>query len=141
MKQYLQNVLGLFKGIFSSTLKDNIYLKKGIVTGILPIVKARLFSGVNNLEEYTILNNNFSEHFGFTEEEVIDVIQRSRIGKIEELMEKIKEWYNGYRIGDNTIYNPRSIMKMIQARGNPGILLDGYRADPGLLISTTISPN
>jgi hypothetical protein len=136
-EQYVKSMLDLFSSIFGSSLKNNDFLEKGIVTGILRIAKASLFSGVNNLEEYTILDSKYAEYFGFTEEEVVDIVQRSGIDKTHALMQGVKEWYNGYRIGDYTIYNPWSIMKMIQKSGN----LESYwlgTASPGLIQSALV---
>ena len=72
-------VLKLFRGIFGSSLKGNPYLEKGVITGILRIAKANLFSDLNNVREYTLLDQKFSKSYGFTQEEV------------DELWEKLSE--------------------------------------------------
>lgn len=130
--EHIQNMLNLFSAILGSALKNNNFLEKGIVTGILRIAKASLFSGVNNLKERTILDKEFGQYFGFTEEEVNVLLTKSNIEQNIELIEGIKDWYNGYKIGDYTIYNPWSIMRMIEERGNLEAFWMGT-ADPSLI--------
>jgi hypothetical protein len=86
-----------------------------LVTGILRVAKANIFSGLNNPTEETILDYNFSEHYGFNENEV-----RELLGKADIINEQsIKAWYNGYILGNNTtVYNPWSIMQCIAHGGN-----------------------
>ncbi len=114
---YFQDVLELFKGIFGKALKGNDYLEKGVVTGILRVAKASLFSGLNNFGEDSILDEDYAEHFGFTEEEVNTLLHKSNIDKNPETALALKSWYNGYKIGGLTIYNPWSIMNCIKNRG------------------------
>ncbi len=112
-------------------LKDNdSYLEKGLVTGILRVAKANIFSGLNNPTEETILDYKFSDYYGFTEEEVNKLLKQANILD----KQAIKEWYNGYIVGNNTVYNPWSIMQCIDHNGdlelywvnsaNPEILKD-----------------
>ncbi len=115
---YVQDVLELFKGIFGSSLKDNIYLKKGVVTGILRIAKASLFSGLNNLGEDSILDNHYSKYFGFTEDEVNNLLCSTGMSDHPEILSSLKSWYNGYNIGGITIYNPWSIMNFLKSKGD-----------------------
>ena len=114
---YFQDVLELFKGIFGKALKGNTYLEKGVVTGILRVAKANLFSGVNNFGEDSILDKNYAEHFGFTEGEVNTLLHKSKLDKNPETALALKSWYNGYNIGGLTIYNPWSIMNCINNDG------------------------
>ena len=114
---YFQDVLGLFRGIFSKALKGNKHLEKSVVTGILRIAKANLFSGINNFGEDSILDEDYAEHFGFTEGEVNTLLHKSNIDQNPETAQTLKSWYNGYNIGGITIYNPWSIMSCIQNRG------------------------
>ncbi|HQS83995.1 MAG: hypothetical protein B7Y25_03570 [Alphaproteobacteria bacterium 16-39-46] len=114
---YFQDVLELFKGIFGKALKGNDYLEKGVVTGILRVAKANLFSGVNNFGEDSILEEDYAEQFGFTESEVNTLLHKARIDQNPETANALKSWYNGYNIGGLTIYNPWSIMNCIQNRG------------------------
>ncbi len=115
--QYFQDVLTLFRGILSSSLKDNVYLEKAMVTGILRVAKASLFSGLNNLGEDSILDTNYAEHFGFTETDVNALLNASKLDQTRHVPENMKSWYNGYTIGGITIYNPWSIMNCINNQG------------------------
>ncbi len=115
--EYFQDVLGLFRGIFSKALKGNTHLEKSVVTGILRVAKANLFSGINNFGEDSILDKKYAEHFGFTEEEVNLVLHKSCIDKNPETAQTLKSWYNGYNIGGITIYNPWSIMNCLENNG------------------------
>lgn len=118
----LKNLTNFFSGLLGACLKDNDdNLEKGLITGILRVAKANIFSGLNNLTEETILDQRFSEHYGFTEEEVNELLERASIFN----KQVIKEWYNGYISGDHTIYNPWSIMNCI----NNQALLEPYWAD------------
>ncbi|MEN0016590.1 MAG: AAA family ATPase, partial [Bacteroidota bacterium] len=114
-------VLRFMRGLLGDCFKDNAYLEKGIMTGILRIAKADLFSGINNFQEYSLLDEEYAEHFGFTDAEVNTLFAQP---SVKELMkaptpdpEAIKAWYNGYTIGGITIYNPWSIMTCICKRG------------------------
>ena len=71
-----EQIIDLIRGILGSVLKQNQYLEKGVLTGILRISKASLFSGLNNVSEYTLLDKRFSEHYGFTQEEVDDLLTK-----------------------------------------------------------------
>lgn len=103
---YYDKMVELMRGIFGAALKNNNYLKKAVVTGILRISKESLFSGLNNLKVYSILQTRYSEYFGFTDTEVRELLEA---GNLMEKYVEISEWYNGYRFGDTTIYNPWSI--------------------------------
>ncbi|MEO1301523.1 MAG: AAA family ATPase, partial [Bacteroidota bacterium] len=114
-------VLRFMRGLLGDCFKDNAYLEKGIMTGILRVAKADLFSGINNFQEYSLLDEEYAEHFGFTDAEVNTLFAQP---SVKELMkaptpnpEDIKAWYNGYTIGGITIYNPWSIMTCICKRG------------------------
>ncbi|HQS83664.1 MAG: hypothetical protein B7Y25_01030 [Alphaproteobacteria bacterium 16-39-46] len=114
---YFQKVLSLFRGILSSALKGNDFLEKGVVTGILRVAKASLFSGLNNFGEDSILDEDYAQYFGFTEEEVNTLLHKSALDKNPETSKTLKSWYNGYNIGGLTIYNPWSIMNCINSDG------------------------
>jgi hypothetical protein len=114
---YFEEILALFRGIFSKTLKSNVFLEKGIVTGILRIAKANLFSGVNNFGEDSILDKSYASHFGFTESEVNTLLHKAGIDQNPETANTLKSWYNGYNIGGLTIYNPWSIMSCLNNQG------------------------
>lgn len=115
--EHLQEVLELFIGLFGAALKDNKYLEKGVVTGILRIAKASLFSGLNNFTEDSILDDNYSKYFGFTEEEVGNLLHKSGNDHDSNTVVQMKSWYNGYNIGGITIYNPWSIMNWLDSQG------------------------
>ena len=70
IKGYYEDTISFFKSFYGVVLKDNNYLEMGIITGILRVAKENIFSGLNNLEVHTILDNEFTEHFGIMEEEV-----------------------------------------------------------------------
>ncbi len=116
--------MGLFRKLFGSSLKSNPYLAKGVITGILRVAKADLFSDLNNVKEYTLLDERFSKFYGFTQEEVDELLTKVPIASTPE---KIREWYNGYTFGKEIIYNPWSIMLCLSEKGK----LDHYWLDSG----------
>ncbi len=119
-----ERVLELFRGIFGRSLKTNPYLEKGVITGILRVAKANLFSDLNNVREYSLLDKKFAKFYGFTKDEVEELLS-----KVPTKMdpEKIKDWYNGYTFGGEIIYNPWSIMLCLSSEGE----LDHYWLDSG----------
>ncbi len=119
-----ENVLKIFRGMFGSALKTNPYLEKGVITGILRIAKANLFSDLNNVSEYTLLDEDFSKFYGFTKGEVDELLTKV---PTKTDPEKIKDWYNGYTFGGEIIYNPWSIMQCLAHKGK----LDHYWLDSG----------
>ena len=112
----LTKVLSLFSGILGAALKDSDSLEKAVVTGILRIAKASLFSGLNNLGEASILDKQYAKHFGFTEGEVNKLLHDCEMDCNDEAVQTLKSWYNGYDIGGMTIYNPWSIMNYLHFR-------------------------
>ena len=114
---YFQSVLSLFRGILSSALKGNNFLEKGVVTGILRVAKANLFSGLNNLGEDSVLDKKYAEYFGFTDKDVNMLLHKCKMDQNPETAQTLKSWYNGYTIGGITIYNPWSIMNCIANEG------------------------
>ncbi|MBS0350793.1 MAG: AAA family ATPase [Proteobacteria bacterium] len=111
---YYEPMISLLRGMFGAALKTNPYLERAVITGILRVAKESLFSGVNNLEVYSLIQSRYGQYFGFTEEEVMDLLQQTQL---EQQLPSIRDWYNGYRIGSWTVYNPWSIVKCIRARG------------------------
>ena len=101
------------RNIFSSALKSNAHLEKGLMTGILRVSQNSMLSGLNNLKCYTLLSTNYNQYFGFTEDEVQELIEHV---KPFENIENIRNYYNGYKIGDLTIYNPWSLMNYLQEK-------------------------
>lgn len=110
-KKYYDEVIDFMRGLLSGALKDNSDIYKGVATGILRVAKENIFSGLNNLGVYTILNYGFADKFGFTENEVKQIIKDF---KVETPYSEIKEWYDGYRFGKSeNIYNPWSILNYV----------------------------
>lgn len=85
--------------------KDNNFLQKGMITGILSVARESIFSGLNNLKVESILSDNLSDKFGFTDSEIEKLVSDYNI----------KEWYNGYYFGETTIYNPWSILNYLSS--------------------------
>lgn len=109
-KEYYVEIVGFMINILSSALKDNINLEKAMITGILRVAKESVFSGLNNLEVYSILGKGYSDKFGFTEEETMKLL---KYYSLDNYIEKFKEWYNGYVFGETVIYNPWSVLSYI----------------------------
>ena len=104
---YYENAKDFFKTFYSLVLKDNNYLQMGILTGIIRVIKAGIFSDLNNLRTYTILSDDYTNSYGLTEEEVEKSLKDYGI---EAEISKVKDWYDGYRLGDSEVYNPWSII-------------------------------
>ncbi|WP_341748723.1 AAA family ATPase [Candidatus Tisiphia endosymbiont of Sialis lutaria] len=117
-------VLKLFRAIFGNSLKTNDSLQKGVITGILRVAKANLFSDLNNLTECSLLDERFSSSYGFTQVEVDELLTKV---PLKTNPEEIKNWYNGYNFGGEVIYNPWSIMQCLASKGK----LDHYWIDSG----------
>ncbi|MCK4608678.1 MAG: AAA family ATPase, partial [Gammaproteobacteria bacterium] len=113
---YYDEMMMAMKGLFGAALKSNSALHRSVITGILRIAKESLFSDLNNLTTYSMLTDDFSEHFGFTEAEVQSLLQQA---DLSHLYDDIKTWYNGYIMGTETVvYNPWSIVNCIKNRGD-----------------------
>jgi len=104
---YYAEVVGFMRNLLSGGLKDNSNLEKGVLTGILRVAKESIFSGLNNLDVYTLLSLSFSDKFGLTEDDVIRLLDDFGLQKHDE---EVRDWYNGYQFGDRIIYNPWSII-------------------------------
>lgn len=113
---YYENIVGFMRNLLSAALKDNDNLEFGIMTGILRIAKESLFSGLNNLVVNTILDDKYSEYFGFTADDVSDMA--AYYGMTDKLPE-IKEWYDGYLFGTTEIYNPWSVISYFNNNCKP----------------------
>ena len=113
-EEYFNQVAAFIKALFSITFKDNPYLEKGILTGILRISKESMFSGLNNIEVFSLLRDRvFSPYFGFTENEVKHLFLSCDLV----YSEKIQRYYNGYQINELSIYNPWSIINCLKGEG------------------------
>ena len=115
---YYDEAINFFKVFYGEALKTNDYLKIGIITGIIRVIKAGIFSDLNNLRVYSILDKQYSNFFGFTEKEVEKMLIDF---DIEYNLPEVKSWYDGYRFGDAEVYNPWSILNFVQNRE-----LEGY---------------
>ena len=110
---YYKEAKNFFSGFYSSALKDNNVLQVGVITGIIRVVRAGIFSDLNNLKEYTILNKEYDEYFGFLEEEVNNAL---KYYEIDFKLDEVHSWYNGYKFGDKKIYNPWSILNFLSTK-------------------------
>ena len=110
---YYSEAITFFKGLYGNVLKTNQYLHMGVLTGIVRVAQAGIFSDLNNIENYTILNDEYSQYFGLLEEEVEKALLDYGVSyKLEE----VKSWYNGYKFGDSEVYNPLSILKFLKTK-------------------------
>ena len=155
------DTIAFMRNFFSNTLKDNIYLEKALLTGILRVARESIFSGLNNLDVYSILKEGYSDKFGFTEVEIEKMLNDFNI--VEE-KDEFKRWYNGYLFGNTVIYNPWStlsylkdkneyfmpywvntsenkIIKTILAKGSDGLKKSFEELLKGNTIETTIDEN
>lgn len=107
---FYPEIVNFMRNFFSGGLKDNPHLAFGFLTGILRVAKESIFSGMNNLKTYSILDDGYSSYFGFTEKEVKDMLRY--YGKDDKYNELI-EWYDGYRFGNTEIFNPWSVINYI----------------------------
>ncbi len=101
------------RGLLSGAFKDNPHIFKGIITGILRVAKESIFSDLNNLKVCTILEEAFSNRFGITPHELEKLFIEY---EMEDRLEEADSWYNGYRFGSHTIFNPWSILNFIDER-------------------------
>ena len=108
---YYKKAKDFFKTFYSTVLKDNSYLQMGILTGIIRVIKAGIFSDLNNLRTYTILSDDYTDSYGLTEEEVEKSLKDYGL---EYEISKVKDWYDGYRFGNSEVYNPWSILNFLR---------------------------
>ena len=110
---YYDKMVDFLRSVFSSSLKTNDALEKGIMTGCLRISKESIFTGLNNFSSYSILDNIANECFGFTTKEVEQLLSDYQLSQS---MNEIRGWYDGYRFGDLEIYNPWSTLSYVKYR-------------------------
>ena len=111
---YYDEAVKFFKTFYGVTFKDNPYLEKTVITGVSRVAKESIFSGANNFKVYTVLDNEFADDFGITEQEMDKVIEDF---EVQDDKEEIKRWYDGYKIGEvEGIYNPWSILNYLTDR-------------------------
>ena len=113
LEKYYSEVITFFKIFLGGALKTNPYLKMGVLTGIIRVIKAGIFSDLNNLSVYSILDEKYDEDFGLTEKEVEQALKDYNI--FEELND-VKFWYDGYKMGNKEVYNPWSIINFLDVK-------------------------
>lgn len=107
---FYSEIVNFMRNFFSGGLKDNPHLAFGFLTGILRVAKESIFSGMNNLKINSILDESYSEYFGFTKEEVKDILSYY---EKEEKYQEICDWYDGYKFGNTEIFNPWSVINYV----------------------------
>ena len=108
---YYDEMVDFLRSVFSTALKTNDSLERGVLTGCLRISKESIFTGLNNLNVYSILDDHTSTMFGFTAEEVRKLLSDYHM---DEKFDEVKEWYDGYLFGSYEMYNPWSVLKYVQ---------------------------
>lgn len=112
MKGFYEEVISFMRNFLSGGLKDNKHMSMAFMTGILRVAKESIFSGLNNLNVNSVLEKRYSEYFGFTEKEVIQLLKDfDHLHKLAE----VREWYDGFRFGNHEIYNPWSVLNYVDA--------------------------
>jgi len=107
---FYESMVNLIRSVFESALKTNSSLEFAVLTGCLRISKESIFTGLNNLRIYPVIDNAFSQYYGFTEDEVKEL---TAYYGISDEYDEIKRWYDGYMFGENEIYNPWSVLNYI----------------------------
>ncbi len=116
-KGFERDVITFIRNLFSGGMKNNIHLERAILTGILRIAQEDIFSGLNNIRVATLLDKDFNNYFGFTENEVKEIADY--YGVPDKIFE-IRKWYDGYLFGGTEIYNPWSVMNYFASGCTPG---------------------
>ena len=107
---FYEEMVDFIRSLFESALKTNDYLQFAVITGCLRISKESIFTGLNHLNIISLLDKKYSEHFGFTEQEVLRMMSYY---EVESRFPTMKEWYDGYLFGDTEVYNPWSVIKFL----------------------------
>ena len=110
---FYDEMIDFIRSLFESALKTNPYLERSAITGCLRISKESIFTGLNNLETDSVLHTRYGDSFGFTQEEVEAMLAYY---DLNEQLEEVKKWYDGYLFSDFEIYNPWSILKYVNDR-------------------------
>ena len=110
--QYYVKMLDVIRGMFDAALKGNEFLKFAVVTGCLRIAKESIFTGTNNFMSYSVLDEDFSEYFGFTQDEVDRILEEA---DRQERAEDIRQWYDGYVFGDTSVYCPWDVTSYVSS--------------------------
>ncbi len=109
---YYSEMLDVIKGIMSTALKDNEFLQFAVITGCLRIAKESIFTGTNNFASYSVLDEDFSEYFGFSGDEVDAILEAA---DRKDKADIIKEWYDGYVFGNSYVYCPWDVINYLSA--------------------------
>ena len=109
-KDFYDEIIGFMRNFFSGAFKDNKNLSYGFLTGILRIAQESIFSGLNNLTVNSVMDEDYDNYFGFTKEEVSEMLSYYGVSDKED---ELKEWYDGYLFGSTEIYNPWSVINYI----------------------------
>ena len=109
---FYDDMTNLIRSCFESALKTNPSLEFAVLTGCLRVSRESIFTGLNNLKTYSITKNKFSQYFGFTKEEMQEILQTF---SLEQYAGTIAKWYDGYRFGLTEIYNPWSVLNCIDS--------------------------
>ena len=112
-RNYYKDSINFFRNFFSTALKTNLYLKTAVLTGIVQVAKEGIFSGLNNVITYNIVENRFETFFGLNEEEVEVAL---KYFELDYQIEEVKKWYDGYKFGEKEIYNPWSILNYLRTK-------------------------
>lgn len=123
-KEFYDEIVDFMRNFFSGAFKDNSNLSYGFLSGILRIAQESIFSGLNNLTVYSVMDEEYDSFFGFTEDEVSEMLAYYRV---EEKEEELKNWYDGYYFGNEEIYNPWSVINYISR----GCLPQAYWVNTG----------
>ncbi|MBQ7501158.1 AAA family ATPase [bacterium] len=110
--KYYSGMHDIVRGIMSTALKDNEFLKFAVITGCLRIAKESIFTGANNFASYSVLDDRFSGYFGFSEAEVEKLLEAA---DRSEAAETVKDWYDGYLFGDSSVYCPWDVINYVSA--------------------------
>lgn len=113
---FYSDIIGFMRNFFSSGLKDNEHLAYGFLTGILRVAKESIFSGLNNLKINSLLDDAYSQYFGFTSDEVQEML---RYYDAEDKFQEVCDWYDGYLFGGTEIFNPWSVINYISDKCFP----------------------
>ena len=136
-KSYFNYVVNVMHHIFKNGTKGNVYLEKTVMIGSLLLAKDNLLSGFDHFGVFTVEHNAFAKHFGFTEDEVDQLLSVNLEGDRDQLNRQktlLKDWYNGYCIGEETLYNPCSIIMCLHtSQSDPEHALDAYWVYTGSL--------
>jgi hypothetical protein len=113
--EHYDQLIIFMRTFMGGAFQDNIYLEKGVITGILRIAQASIFSDLNNIDTYSLLRRMYAEYFGFTQNEVDTLLA---VAHLERHGEDIKQWYNGYQVKELKLYNPWSIVNCVKRAGS-----------------------